>query len=78
MDLALGVSVGSSIQIALFVTPVVVIAGWIMGKDMTMYFSIFETATMVSSALVVIVLILNGRTNYFEGSILCACYALIG
>ncbi|KAK5050563.1 hypothetical protein LTR84_003844 [Exophiala bonariae] len=78
MDLAIGVSVGSSIQITLFVTPLVVIIGWILGKDMTLYFSIFETIAMVASAFLVVVLILNGRTNYFEGSLLCACYVMVG
>jgi len=44
MDLAMGVALGSSIQIALFVTPFMVILGWAMGKDdMSLFFSLFET-----------------------------------
>jgi Ca2+/H+ antiporter len=77
MDLAIGVSVGSSIQIALCVTPAVVLLGWGMGKDMSLYFSLFETVTLVAAAGVVVVVILNGRTNYLEGWLLCACYIMV-
>lgn len=38
MDLAIGVSLGSSLQIALFMTPFLVILGWIIGQPMTLYF----------------------------------------
>jgi Ca2+:H+ antiporter len=38
MDLAMGVAIGSSIQIALFMTPFLVIVGWIIGQDMTLHF----------------------------------------
>jgi Ca2+:H+ antiporter len=78
MDLAIGVSVGSSIQIALFVTPLIVIVGWILDRDMTLYFSLFETVTLVATTFLVNFLILNGKTNYLEGSLLCACYIIIG
>lgn len=46
MDLAIGIAVGSSIQIAIFITPVIVILGWIMSKSMTLYFNIFETVAL--------------------------------
>jgi Ca2+/H+ antiporter len=78
MDLAIGVSVGSSIQIALCVTPAVVLLGWGMGREMSLYFSLFETVTLVAAAGVVVVVILNGRTNYLEGWLLCACYIIVG
>jgi Ca2+/H+ antiporter len=78
MDLAIGVSVGSSIQIALFVTPLVVIVGWILGRDMTLHFTLFETVALVATAFLVNFVILDGKTNYIEGSLLCACYAIIG
>lgn len=53
MDLAIGVAVGSSIQIALFVTPVVVLLGWALQKDMSLYFSLFETISLFVSAFIV-------------------------
>lgn len=78
MDLALGVSVGSSIQIALFVTPILIVAGWILNLSMTLYFNLFETVAVVATALLVNFLILDGRTNFLEGSLLCACYVITG
>ncbi|KAK2594562.1 hypothetical protein QQS21_007734 [Conoideocrella luteorostrata] len=77
MDLAIGVAVGSSIQIALFVTPLVVILGWIMGKEMTLYFTLFETVCLFVSAFIVNFLVLDGRSNYLEGALLCAVYIII-
>lgn len=53
MDLAIGVALGSSIQIALFVTPVVVLLGWALQKDMSLYFSLFETISLFVSAFIV-------------------------
>jgi Ca2+:H+ antiporter len=78
VDLALGVSLGSSIQIALFVTPVVVILGWILDKNMSLYFDLFETASLFVSTFIVNFLVLDGRSNYLEGALLCACYVIIG
>ena len=77
LDLALGVSLGSSIQIALFVTPIVVILGWILDKDMSLYFSLFETGSLFVSTFIVNFLVLDGRSNYLEGALLCACYVIV-
>jgi len=77
MDLAIGVAVGSSIQIALFVTPFVVLLGWIMNKDMSLYFNLFETVSLFVTAFVVNFLVLDGRSNYLEGSLLIAAYVII-
>ncbi|KAJ5885426.1 Sodium/calcium exchanger membrane region [Penicillium taxi] len=77
MDLAIGVSVGSSIQIAIFVTPLVVIIGWCMDKDMSLYFTLFETICLFVTAFVVNFLVLDGRSNYLEGALLIAAYVII-
>jgi len=77
MDLSIGIAVGSSIQIAIFITPVIVILGWIMGKEMTLYFNIFETVALFVTVLVVNFLVLDGRSNYLEGSLLIAAYIII-
>lgn len=70
MDLAIGVAIGSSLQIALFVTPFLVILGWIMDRPMTLHFEIFETVVFFLSSLIVILLIQDGKSNYLEG-VLC-------
>lgn len=77
MDLAIGVAVGSSIQIALFVTPIVVLLGWILDTNMSLYFNIFETVSLFVTAFVVNFLVLDGRSNYLEGSLLIAAYVII-
>lgn len=77
MDLAIGVAVGSSIQIALFLTPFMVILGWIMDKPMTLYFTLFETVCLFVSAFIINFLILDGRSNYLEGALLCSTYIII-
>lgn len=77
MDLAIGVALGSSIQIALFVTPVIVLLGWCLGTDMSLYFSLFETVSLFVSAFIVNFLMLDGRSNYLEGALLIAGYVII-
>ncbi|KAH9873385.1 hypothetical protein J1614_005783 [Plenodomus biglobosus] len=77
MDLSIGIAVGSSIQIALFITPVIVILGWCMGKEMTLYFNIFETVALFVTVLICNFLVLDGRSNYLEGSLLIAAYIII-
>ncbi|KAK4183128.1 putative calcium transporter [Podospora australis] len=77
MDLAIGVAVGSSIQIALFVTPLIVMLGWVMGKEMSLFFTLFETVCVVVSVLILSFLVLDGRSNYLEGALLCSGYVMI-
>lgn len=78
MDLAIGVAIGSSIQIALFITPLVVLLGWALDQHMSLYFPLFETLCLFMSAFIVNFLVLDGRSNYMEGALLCAVYVIIG
>lgn len=68
MDLAMGVAIGSSMQIALLVTPFLVILGWIINQPMTLHFEIFETVVFFLSVLVVTYVIQDGKSNYLEGA----------
>jgi Ca2+:H+ antiporter len=77
MDLAIGVALGSSIQIAIFVTPLVVILGWILNRDMSLFFTLFETVSLFVSAFIVNFLVLDGRSNYLEGALLISAYVII-
>ena len=77
MDLAIGVAVGSSIQIALFITPLVVIIGWAMDRQMSLYFTLFETVCLFVSAFITNFLVLDGRSNYLEGALLMSTYVII-
>lgn len=49
-----------------------------MGKDMTLYFTLFETICLFVTAFVVNFLVLDGRSNYLEGALLIAAYVIIG
>ncbi|KAJ5929051.1 hypothetical protein N7454_006899 [Penicillium verhagenii] len=77
MDLAIGVAIGSSLQIALFVTPFLVILGWIMGIEMTLHFQTFETVAFFISGLVVTLLIQDGKSNYLEGVMCLGMYTIL-
>ncbi|UNI22457.1 hypothetical protein JDV02_008346 [Purpureocillium takamizusanense] len=83
MDLALAVAVGSAIQIALCVTPLTVLAGWALGKDLALVFNFFEMATLLGGVLLVNLLVLNDaggslRLSGLKGGLMCACYVIIG
>ncbi|KAG0738561.1 hypothetical protein G6F61_011498 [Rhizopus arrhizus] len=77
MDLALGVAVGSSMQIALLVTPLMVIIGWGMNVEMSLYFNIYETAILFIAVIMVNYLIMDGESNWLEGLMLVAIYIVI-
>lgn len=78
MDLAIGVAVGSSIQVALLITPLVVMLGWILDRQMSLYFTMFETVCLFVSTFIANFLVLDGRSNYMEGALLCAVYVIVG
>ncbi|KAK6066389.1 Vacuolar calcium ion transporter 2 [Seiridium cupressi] len=77
MDLALGVAIGSSIQISLFVTPFLVILGWMMNRPMNLHFETFETVAFALSVLIVTYTVQDGKSNYLEGAMLMALYIII-
>lgn len=67
MDLAIGVAIGSSMQIALLVTPFLVILGWIIGEDMTLHFKTFETVVFFLSMLITNYLIsVRAEPDFFD------------
>lgn len=70
LNLAIAVIVGSTLQIALLVTPFMVILGWMINQPMSLSFDPFETTVFSLAVLVVNYLIQDGRTNYFAGALL--------
>jgi Ca2+:H+ antiporter len=77
MDLSLSIAMGSSMQIALFVAPVLVIAGHAMGQPLGLEFTILEVVAVMFSVGAVSLLIIDGKTNWFEGLQLLAVYAIL-
>ncbi len=78
MDLSLSVAVGSSMQIALFVAPVLVIAGRVLGKPMDLDFKPFELVAVVVSVLIANSISSDGKSNWLEGTLLLAAYTVLG
>lgn len=66
MDLAIGVAIGSSMQIALLVTPFLVILGWIMDRPMTLNFDIFATVVFFLSVLITSYVIAVSSTSSLQ------------
>ncbi|KAI1109714.1 Sodium/calcium exchanger protein-domain-containing protein [Nemania sp. NC0429] len=78
MDLAIGVAIGSSMQVALFLIPLLVIIGWGIGNDeMTLAFDTFQVVTLFVSVLLVNYLIGDGKSHWLEGVQLIALYVII-
>ncbi|KAF4625528.1 hypothetical protein G7Y89_g12636 [Cudoniella acicularis] len=77
MNFAIKLIVESTLQIALFVTPFLVIVGWIIGKPMSLRFDTFQTTVLSMAVIVVNCLIRDGRSNYFEGFLLVSTYFII-
>jgi Ca2+:H+ antiporter len=78
MDLSVSVAVGSSLQVALFVAPVLVVAGWLLGKPMDLNFNPFELVAVVVAVLITNSISSDGRSNWLEGTLLLATYAVLG
>ncbi|KAK9470608.1 Sodium/calcium exchanger protein-domain-containing protein [Dipodascopsis tothii] len=77
MELAIGVALGSSMQIALFLTPFLVVLGWIIDQPMSLYFSTFETAVLFVSVFITNAQIQDGISNWLEGAMLLGTYLII-
>ena len=77
MDLSIGIAVGSSIQIALLVAPLMVLMGWALGIGMSLQFGLFETVVCLVAVLITNFIIQDGESNWLEGVMLLATYLII-
>ncbi|XP_014517617.1 vacuolar cation/proton exchanger 5 isoform X2 [Vigna radiata var. radiata] len=77
LDISLGVAIGSSTQISMFVIPFCVVIGWIMGNSMDLNFQLFETAALFLTVIVVAFMLQEGTANYFKGLMLILCYLIV-
>jgi Ca2+:H+ antiporter len=79
MDLSLNIAIGSSIQIALFVAPVLVFASYLMPHGpMDLRFTPFEVLAVVAAIAVVNLVSQDGESNWLEGAMLLAVYVVLG
>ncbi len=77
MELALAIASGSALQIALFVAPLLVFIGLLLGKPMNLVFSPFELVAVGVALLLVHLVAQDGQSNWFEGVQLLAAYAIL-
>jgi Ca2+:H+ antiporter len=77
IELSIGIAAGSGTQIALFVVPILVIAGVIMNQPFSLVFTLFELVTIFLAAIILNLIARDGKSNWFEGIILVFVYVVI-
>jgi Ca2+:H+ antiporter len=78
MDLAIGITVGASTQVALLVAPILVFAGWLLGQDMNLLFSSHEMWAVIMAVFIARTLIYDGESSWLEGLMLIGIYFMLG
>jgi Ca2+:H+ antiporter len=77
MELSMAVSLGSSLQIALFVAPLLVFVSLFMGNPLTLVFNQFEIVALFAGSLIAALVAQDGETNWLEGAQLLGVYAIL-
>lgn len=77
MDLCVGVTVGSAIQIATFVLPGCVVIGMFVDRSMTLYFRGYETCCLFLGVIATAAVLQGGTTNWLVGITLISIYTMI-
>ncbi len=77
MDLSIGIAIGSSTQVAVFIAPIAVLIGWILNVDMTLQFGLFETIVTFVAVLIANSICSDGKSNWLEGTLLLGAYGVL-
>ncbi|WP_148592613.1 calcium/proton exchanger [Aquisphaera giovannonii] len=78
MDLAVGIAVGSGLQIALFVAPVLVFASYLRAEPMDLRFTTLEIVAVILAVLTARMVAEDGESNWLEGLMLLMVYGILG
>ncbi|MGM0875954.1 MAG: calcium/proton exchanger [Bacillota bacterium] len=78
MNIAVEIAVGSTLQIAMFVAPLLVLVSLVFTEKMPLVFTLPELISMVTAVLLTIAITNDGDTNWFEGATLLAAYVIMG
>lgn len=78
MDLAISISMGSSLLVALLIVPTLVFVGQAIGQPMDLNFTLFEAIAVIIAVALVNLISLDGRSNWLEGVLLLATFAILG
>eukprot|EP00928_Gymnodinium_smaydae_P083744 TRINITY_DN6698_c0_g1_i2.p1 TRINITY_DN6698_c0_g1~~TRINITY_DN6698_c0_g1_i2.p1 ORF type:complete len:442 (-),score=111.01 TRINITY_DN6698_c0_g1_i2:86-1411(-) len=76
-SLSIGIAVGSSTQISLFVVPLSVLAGWAINQPMDLYFGILNTTVLNISVLCVLSVVVDGFATWLVGYLLVSAYLVV-
>ena len=77
LDLSIGIAAGSGTQVAIFVVPILVIAGIVVNRHFNLVFTIYELAVLFLSAIILNLIAHDGKSNWFEGIMLTAVYIIV-
>src|SRR5215210_2107943 len=77
MEFAMAVSFGSSLQVALFVGPVLVLLGLVVGQPMDLVFEPLEVAAVGVAVGISALIAFDGESNWLEGALLMLVYLII-
>jgi len=77
MEFAMAVCYGSSLQVALFVAPILVILGVILGQPMDLVFTPLEVAAVGAAVGISALIALDGESNWLEGALLILIYLIL-
>ncbi|MEN9233307.1 MAG: calcium/proton exchanger [Gloeomargarita sp. DG02_1_bins_92] len=78
MDLAFNVAIGSTVQITMFVAPLLVLVSAFFPKAMSLQFNLFEVLTVALTVLITNSIVNDGQMNWLEGLLLLVTYAVLG
>jgi Ca2+:H+ antiporter len=78
MEFAMAVTFGSSLQVALFVAPVLVLLGALLGQPMDLVFTPLEIAAVAAAVGISALIAIDGETNWLEGALLVLVYVILG
>ena len=78
MELSVEISIASSLQIALFVAPVLVFISLLLGNPLQLIFNQFELLALIVGVLIAAMVSFDGESNWLEGAELLAVYIILG
>ncbi|MFB3763971.1 MAG: calcium/proton exchanger [Methanotrichaceae archaeon] len=78
MDLSLSIALGSSLQIALFVTPLIVFISLLLRNPLTLEFNNLELIALTGASFISALVSLDGESNWLEGAMLIVVYGILG
>ncbi len=78
MELSVEIAVSSSLQVALFVAPLLVFVSILMGHPLTLIFNQFELLALVAAVVITSLVSSDGESNWLEGATLLAVYTILG